>query len=187
MRTLRSFVLSTAMVVAALGAARADEKKVLVPGDPPLTQDMLDDYGKYAEWRWGSALKRLGGPERLAELIVNDWKNGNKARQETFLAELKWWREDFPRLASAERGRPDAKNQAPAPDVERVRPSVRDTEAIHLLKLQQWYDARQLEIRAISNIRAKGHETNMQIINNIRPTGRYEYNPATGRYDRYVP
>jgi hypothetical protein len=27
----------------------------------------------------------------------------------------------------------------------------------------------------------------MVIIRNIGPSGRYEYNPATGRYDRYVP
>ena len=52
--------------------------------------------------------------------------------------------------------------------------------------LQRAFDARQLEVLAISNARAKGHETNMRIIDNIRPSGRYEYNPATGRYDRYV-
>jgi hypothetical protein len=60
-------------------------------------------------------------------------------------------------------------------------------EEIYLLMLQQAYDARQRELLAINNIRARGHETNMRIIDSMRPSGRYEYNPATCRYDRYVP
>jgi hypothetical protein len=31
------------------------------------------------------------------------------------------------------------------------------------------------------------HETQMQIIRNMAPSGHYEFNPATGQYDRYVP
>lgn len=31
------------------------------------------------------------------------------------------------------------------------------------------------------------HEVQMQIIHNLAPSGHYEYNPATGQYDRYVP
>jgi hypothetical protein len=53
--------------------------------------------------------------------------------------------------------------------------------------LQQWYDARQLELRALSNLQASNHETQMLIINNTRPSGHVEYNPSTGCYDRYVP
>ena len=53
--------------------------------------------------------------------------------------------------------------------------------------MQQWKDARQLQIRALSNLQASHHETMRLIIANIRPSGRYVYNPATGRYDRYVP
>ena len=65
--------------------------------------------------------------------------------------------------------------------------SAANAQAIHMLMLQQAFDARQLQILALSNIHAARHETNMRIIDNIRPSGRYEYNPATGRYDRYVP
>jgi hypothetical protein len=36
-------------------------------------------------------------------------------------------------------------------------------------------------------VAVKGHETNKRIIDIYRASGRYEYNPATGRYDRYVP
>ncbi len=73
-----------------------------------------------------------------------------------------------------------------ASELERMHQSA-NARSIHLLMLQQAFEARQRQILAISNIRAKGHETNMRIIDNIRPSGRYEYNPATGRYDRYVP
>jgi hypothetical protein len=194
MSKIRCFVSSALLVLAGLGAARAEEK-VLVPGDPPLTQGMVDDYCRYVEWRWPQALARLGGPQRLRQAIANDWKNGDKARQRAFLTDLKWWREDFPKLDRAERERPAARNQAPGQYAERpsqapgadVRLSARDLEAIQLARLQQYNDARQLEIRALSNLQASHHETMMLIIDNIRPSGRYEYNPATGLYDRYVP
>jgi hypothetical protein len=188
----RCFVSSALLVLAGLGVARGEEK-VLAPGNPPLTQGMVDDYCQYAAWRWPRA--RLGGPERLGPLIVNDWKNGDKARQGAFLADLKWWREDFPKLGQAERERLVAKDQAPSPyvnpsrqapgDVARLQ--ARDMEAIHLAQLQQLNEARQLQIRALSNLQASHHETMMMIIDNLRPSGRYEYNPATGRYDRYGP
>jgi hypothetical protein len=194
MSTLRCFVSSALLVLAGLGVARAEER-ILVPGDPPLTQGMVNDYCRYVAWRWPTALDTLGGPRRLEQLIVNDWKNEDRTRQKVVLAELKWWREDFPRLSRTDRERPDARNQTPGPFVEHLRQApgadarlrARDQEAIHLAQLQQWNDARQLQIRALSNLQASHHETMMLIIDNIRPSGRYEYNPATGRYDRYVP
>jgi hypothetical protein len=149
-------------------------------GDPPLTEDMVADYCKLAEWRFGPVFAKAGGTSRLRDLVINDWKNGDARRQKTVLADLKWWREDYPKLSPAERDRLVA--HAPP-----AGPSPRDADAIHLLKLQQWNDARHAQIRAISNAQAKHHETMMLIINNLRPTGRYEYNPATGKYDRYVP
>ena len=53
------------------------------------------------------------------------------------------------------------------------------------LRLQ--FEQRQQFLRDLSNAQAQHHETMMLIIRNIRPSGRYEYNPSTGRYDRYVP
>jgi hypothetical protein len=180
MSTLRCFVSSALLVLAGLGAARAAEK-VLVPGNPPLTQGMVNDYCQYVEWRWPQALSKLGGPQRLEQLIVNDWKNGDRARQQALLANLKWWREDFPRLSRAER---EQLRQAPGAD---ARLSARDQEAIARQMLEQWNEAQQLQLRALSDLQAKHHETMMLIINNLRPSGRFEYNPATGRYDRYAP
>lgn len=177
MRQIR--FLSVAFLVAAFaGTARPDDKKVLVPGDPALTQDMVDDYGKLAEWRFGPVLAKVGGVDRLRQMVINDWKNGDAKRQKTVLADLKWWREDYPKLSPAERDVLSGKTPSPS------QPST-NFDAIHLLKLQQWNDARQAEIRAMSNSQAKHHETMMIIINNLRPTWRLEYNPATGKYDRY--
>ena len=144
------------------------------------------DYAKLLEWRLGPAIARAGGPERLAAMIVSDWKNGDVKRRLMFLADLKWWREEFPKLSKEERERLAGQNATIARDLERLHQSS-IVEMIHRLQLQQAYDARQLEILAISNIRARSHELNKEIIRNMGPSGRYEYNPAAGRYDRYVP
>jgi hypothetical protein len=180
MRAFRFFVLCAMLTLGGARGAQSDEKKLLVPGEPPLTQDMVDDYVKLADWRFGPLLAKAGGVDRLRQMVINDWKNGDASRQKAVLADVKWWREDYPKLSPAERGILSAK-AAPAG------PSPRDADAIHMFKLQQWHDAQQLQIRALSNAQAKHHETMMIIINNLRPTGRYEYNPATGHYDRWVP
>ena len=176
MSKFRGLTFSALLVLAGVGGPTRAGEKVLVPGDPPLTQGMVDDYCRYVAWRWPQAFARAGGPERLGQLAVNDWKNGDKARQRDFLADLRWWREKSTTLAAGDAPRgPDPRQPA------------RDLEAIQLLRLQQLNDARQLQIRALSNLQASQHETMMLIIDNMRPSGRYEYNPATGRYDRYVP
>jgi hypothetical protein len=186
MRTLRFLVPAALVALATTAATRADDQNVVVPGDPPLTRDVLDDYCKLAEWRFGPVLAAAGGADRLRQMVINDWKNGDTTRQKAVLADVRWWREVYPKLDPAERDRLAARPSPPGADPGQARQFARDAEAIRLLKLQQWNDARNLQIRAISNAQARHHETMMHIINNMRPTGRYEYNPATGRYDRYV-
>jgi hypothetical protein len=180
MNALRYFVWSSLLVLVGLGAARAKDK-VLVGGTPPLTQSMVNDYCEYFAWCWQPILDKVGGRRRLAQLLVNDWQNRDKARQAAILADLKWWREEFRKLSPAQRQR-----LRPVPEAQ-ARLSPQEQEASHLLVLQQYNDATQLQIRALSNLQASHHETMMMIIRNMRPTGRYEYNPSTGRYDRFVP
>src|SRR5262249_46950291 len=134
----------------------------------------------------GPAIARVGGQARVAELIVADWKNGDLKRRLLLLADLKWWREEFPKLSKEQRDRLAANKTTVAQILDRQKQASL-VEMIHMLQLQQAYDARQAQILAISNITAKGHEVNMQIIRNMGPTYRYEYNPATGSYDRLVP
>ena len=184
MRIFR-YVLPAVIVLTTLGPSRAGDK-VLVPGDPPLTQDMVDDYGKFVEYRLGPALDRVGGRDRLAQLIVNDWKSGDRARQKAIVADLKWWREDFPKLGRAERERLAARPAAPGLDAERARQAAQTADEIHRFQLQQWNDARQQQVLALSNLQAQHHELMKLIIGNMRPSGRYVYNPSSGRYDRWV-
>jgi hypothetical protein len=181
MQKLLYLIVVATLVSGAVETARPDTKKTLVSGDPPLTQDMVDDYCKLADWRFGPALAKAGGVERLRQMVINDWENGDTKRQKTVLADLKWWREDYPRLPAAERDKLVVK------DFEQTHQNARNVESTQMLKLQMWNDARQAQIRHMSNAQAKHHETMMIIINNLRPTGRYEYNPSTGRYDRWVP
>jgi len=173
------------LVLAGPGGVHAGEK-VLVPGDLPLTQSMVDEYCRYVAWCCPQAFAQAGGSQRLGQLVVNDWKNGDRARQRAVLAGLKWWREEFPKLGPPERERRSA-TPLRLPPGEDAELGARDQEAIHLGVLQQHHNARQQHIRALSNLQAEHHETMMLIIANMRPSGRYVYNPATGRYDRYVP
>jgi hypothetical protein len=179
--------MAAGLFLAGLGAAQAGGKKVLVPGDPPLTQDVVDDYVKLAAWRFGPDLDKAGGPTRLAQMVVNDWSNGDRARKKTILADVAWWRDEFPKLSKADRERLAAP-RAPAAvsEVERARQAAQTADAIHRLQLQQWNNAQQVQIRALSNLQAQHHETMMRIIANMRPSGRYVYNPSSGRYDRWV-
>lgn len=186
MRVL-NYLVAAAMLMAFIGLARGEDKKVLVTGDPPLTQEMVDDYGKFAEWRLGPALTQVGGKDRLAKMLINDWKNGERSRQKAILADLKWWREDYPKLGKDDRERLAARNPAAGgSDTERARQAAQIQDAIHRFQLQQWNDGRQAQIRAQSNLQAQHHELMMIIIGNLRPSGRYVYNPSTGRNDRWV-
>jgi hypothetical protein len=173
------------LLVTGVSANWAEETKPASSREPRLTQDMIDDYAKLLEWRLGPAIARAGGSERLRQMIVNDWNNGDVRSQQAFVATVKWWREEFPKLSKADRERMPSLTFS-VQDLERMR-QAEDARAIHLLMLQQANAARQQTILGISNAAAAGHDVNMRIIDNMRPTGRYEYNPATGRYDRFVP
>jgi hypothetical protein len=179
MSTLRGFVPSAVLVLVGLSGCAAANPPAA--GNVPLTQDMLDDYCQYVHWCWPQALSNVGGPQRLRQMVINDWENGDKARQEAILAALKWWREDFPRLSPTERQR---LRQVAAGDAQLAQ---LDQQAVHRQILQREHEARQLQLQALLNLQAKHHETMMLIIHNIRPSYRFEYNPATGRYDRYAP
>jgi hypothetical protein len=44
---------------------------------------MVDDYARVAAWRFGQELDKVGGPGRLAQMVVNDWANKDRARRKT--------------------------------------------------------------------------------------------------------
>jgi len=186
MRSLRFFAVPVILAAAGVNATRAGDSKVLVAGPPPLTQDTVDDYAKFAEWRWGLTPARVGGSDRFRQMVINTWTNGDKDQMQVVLATVKWWRDEYPKLNAADRDRLAANRSAEGLAAERAALASANEDAIRRLQLNQWFDARQREILGVSAAAAKGHETNMRIIDTYRGRGRYEYNPMTGRYDRYV-
>jgi hypothetical protein len=84
-------------------------------------------------------------------------------------------------------GKPGGPATAPTSSAADAQRRARELQAVQLEVLRQRQAANQATLRELSDLQSRHHELMMQIIGNIRPTGRYEYNPATGRYDRFVP
>jgi hypothetical protein len=74
---------------------------------------------------------------------------------------------------------------APAPVAPGGVHAKHDANQMQVLRMRQ--EQHNQMMRLLSDARARHHETMMTIIRNIGPSGRYEYNPSSGRYDRYVP
>lgn len=187
MRALRILACPALLVLAGMSAARAGDPKILVAGPPPLTQDVVDDFARFAEWRWGFTPDRVGGADRFRQMVINTWTNGDKGQKQVVLATAKWWRNEYPKLSAPGWDRAPANGSAPGLSLDRAAVAAANEDAIRPLQLHLLSDARQREILGVSAAAAKGHETNMRIIDIYSGRPRYEYNPATGRYDRYVP
>src|SRR5262249_48983799 len=159
MSSVRLFVGSILLLVTGTGAAWSEEKRVVVPGEPPLTQDMVDDYGKFLSWRLGpESVARAGGEGGVRQMSGNGWEWRDKQQGPAFLATLKWWCEDFPKLSKEAREELTAANRYSVEERERPR-QLANAQAIHRLMVQRALDTRQLQILALSNIQAAGHET----------------------------
>jgi len=76
--------------------AKDETIKVLVSGNPPLTQDFLDQLTAYGEWLLDI---QMTPPQRQEwqQLFVNTWKKADPKSKESFLAnaqpQLKWYGE----------------------------------------------------------------------------------------------
>ena len=170
---------------------------VLVSGSVPLTQDMVTQYCEFIEWRWRLQLTGLGAQQRqqLQQLLVADWRSGDESARRAFLADLAWWQDVFPGLSDAERQDVTYKNQRMGAYVERLHQSPN-------ANARGWYLA--LQTLALETLRYRAAMQNMyiqtwrsmiesnratmtQIARNLAPSARYEYDPRTGGYDRYVP
>src|SRR5262249_15607440 len=99
-----------------------ERNPILVPGAVPLTQDMVTQYCELVEWRWRLQLTGLGAQQRqqLQQLVVADWKSGDKAARQAFLDDLRWWLEVFPALRDADRQNVIYKNQNMGAYLERL-------------------------------------------------------------------
>jgi hypothetical protein len=170
---------------------------ILVAGSVPLTQDMVTQYAEFVEWRWRLQLTGLGAQQRqqLQQLVVADWRRGDEAARQAFLADLRWGLEIFPGLSDAERQKVSYTNEHTGAYLERLRrsPNV-DGRGWYLaleslaLETLRWRAAMQnMYIQTWRSMIESNRATMTQIARNLAPSGRYEYDPRTGAYDRYVP
>jgi hypothetical protein len=192
------------LAVAATAAWAGDER--LAPGDPPLTRAVADRKIEYWEWVFQ---QRLDDRQRdgLRQFQAQEWGRRDPEWKARWIRFLGVWhsavvaggtpdrRCDGARRTAVESlivGESDAVGNwlmarcvpaAPAA----VAARADHLEAIRLAALMHRQEQRDQMMRMLSEAQARHHETMMLIIRNIAPSGRYEYNSATGKYDRYVP
>jgi hypothetical protein len=206
---------SAGLLAVATTAARAGEE-VLTAGDPPLTRATADRKIDYWEWVFELRVDDRHRAE-LRRLQAEEWGRREAEWKERWANFLAAWRDavaaagvDAVRLRLAcrraavdgmTRGETDVvgqwllTRQAPAAPAMGAGAAVGmgmpsrpgDAEALKLAMLRLQFDQRQRFLRDLSRVQAEHHETMMLIIRNIGPSGRYEYNPSSGRYDRWVP
>jgi len=174
-----------------------ERNPILVGGAVPLTQDMVTQYCELVEWRWRLQLTGLGAQQRqqFQQLVIADWKKGDQAAREAFLADLRWWLEVFPGLSESGRQNVTLQNQQVTSYLERLHGSSNADArswyvALEALTLEtlRWRAAMQnMYIQTWRSMIEGNRATMTNISRNMAPAGRYEYDPRSGGYDRYVP
>jgi hypothetical protein len=168
------------------GSAR---NPVLVAGEPPLTQLMVDRYIDYLEIMIDLSLS--GGftaPQRevLQDYLVKDWKKMSADDRKELLKDVKRW-------ADAAAGGTDEANKwlnALRPKLVAELRTARDNpRSVWLLEV--FDQARALYQQELAELKRQ-HEKNQAAIDAIpdgkdHSPGRWVYNPNTGKYDRWVP
>jgi hypothetical protein len=165
------------------GSAR---NPVLVDGEPPLTQQLADRYRDYVEAILD--LSMSGGftdPERrvLQDYFVGDWKKMSAAERGELLADLKTWAD-----ATAGGSVTEVKGALGVlrPKLQAQLSAARDNPRSRWLLAIVARERQTFETLAAID-RAK-HQTMRKAAEAMAgPSGHYEYNGATGRYDRWVP
>jgi hypothetical protein len=76
---LRTLIpLISVFALCGLAAAQDPKPQVLADGDPPLTQEMANDYMHFMQWSLRTPLT-LGQEERIQSFLVDNWKAANLA------------------------------------------------------------------------------------------------------------
>src|SRR5438552_1740046 len=100
-------VLLTWTLLAAVGRAQT-----LLPGNPPLTQDMVSEYCDFMDWHLDRPRVGAWPAEAVKQLITSDWRKANAAGRDAFLDDITWWKEVFPKVKFA--GQKDARLKRPS-------------------------------------------------------------------------
>jgi hypothetical protein len=168
-----------------LGSAR---NPVLVYAEPPLTQLLLDRYADYLEIVLDLSVS--GGfttaqREVLKDYLAKDWKKMDAAARKDFVRELEQWSE------ATARGSDELSKWCKA-----LQPKV--LTELHIAAdnprskwlLETYQNERQL-VQRIREQMLRDYDTKMSIYRKVGEIGdadgHFEYNPNTGRYDRWVP
>jgi hypothetical protein len=161
-----------AWLLAAYEAAHkpgSDRNPVLAAGDPALTRDVVDQYGDMVEavLDFSASGGLTDGQRRdLEDLLVKDWKGMDRAARQDLLQSLKKWPSP-PRFLAQLRAAPSG-----------------DQRSQYLLEIRNKEQEMAAEVRRLIQ---RSRETTIDAIRNAGPIpGHYEYNSATGRYDRFV-
>jgi hypothetical protein len=75
------------------------QEKVLVPGDPALTQNALDDHTALLQATCGFKLAN-DGRQTFQQLVMDDWKKADRAARDAFFQQLRDWKKASQRGAA---------------------------------------------------------------------------------------
>jgi hypothetical protein len=161
---------------------------VLVGGDPPLTQLVVDRYGDYLEVMLGLA---LGGGftaaqrEVLQEYLVKGWKTMGGDGRNALLADLERWSEAAARGSAAANECIGALRPKLVASIytDKDRPLYRWLLGV-LERERQLVERKKKDQEYAAELRRIVEEMRQNI---GPPPGHWAYNPATRRYDRWVP
>jgi hypothetical protein len=156
---------------------------VLVKGEPALTQGMVSSYGDYLEWAIDLSISGgLSASQRdvLKEYLVKDWQTMGRDERKGFQATLEKW-------AEATQASPAKRKELHGALQPKLMAELRTSRNARNVWLLEIHDKDRAEFKRRMAVQQQLHETRMRMIDAMAPSGRYEYNPATRRYDRWVP
>jgi hypothetical protein len=155
------------------------DNPILVEGKPALTQELVDRYGDYIEIMLDLSVSGgLTDAQRrdLQDYLVKDWKGMAAATKEGIVADLKVWAD------GAGRGVGEANKQ-----VGSLRPRLLaqlETAGGQRSKWLLGIAARERKMaEALGEAERQRHKAAMRLIDNLRPTGSWRFDPVKGRYE----
>ncbi len=162
----------------------SERNPVLVEGDPPLTQLLVDRHADYLEVMLDLSVS--GGftdaqRKALQGYVVKDWKKMMPKDRQGLLTDLKRWADAVARGAGEARKCIAALRPKLLAQLRTTRGDPRSQWLLEVVAQER----KRFEL--LSRMQRQLHETQMNTIRNIAPSGSWEYNGSTGHYDRWVP
>jgi hypothetical protein len=164
------------------GSAR---NPVLVDAEPPLTQALVDRYRDYLEPMLDLSISGGFTAEQrkvLQDHLAKGWKKMTGKDRKELLADLDTW---FKAAAPAKPADAQAAINTLRPKLLARLSAARDDPLSRWLLELVTRERKKYEL--LSQLQRQVFQTQMQMARNIGPGGSWQYNAATGSYDRWVP